>query len=88
MSDSRRRRERQVPATPNVSPLVWDDELERLALEVSDLFGDTVLFDAMRRALHVAAVRREAAAGDPRASRDGVLESSLRDELHRLLRPH
>jgi hypothetical protein len=71
----------------HVNELVWDEELERLALAVSDLLGDGVLFAAMRRALHVAGARREAAT-DPGASDDGVLESSLRDELRKLLRPH
>ncbi len=82
-----RRRAQHARVTPGLNQLVWDKELERLALLVSDLLGDAVLFDAMRRALHAAGARREAAAVDPRAG-DGVLESSLRDELQKLLRPH
>ena len=84
---SRCRRERHVRRRINVNELVWDEELERLALAVSDLLGDSVLFAAMRRALHAAGARREAATTSG-APDDGVLESSLRDELRKLLRPH
>jgi len=68
--------------------ILWDDELERLALDVADIFGDDALRHAMYRAL------RAADKGSPPSHAGGIVfgkgqvEAALRHELLMLLRPH
>ena len=68
--------------------MVWDEELERLALEVADTFGDEVLRNAMHRALRAADKRSQSWRDGSIVFQAGQLESALRDELVRLLRPN
>ena len=68
--------------------MVWDDDLERLALEVADVFGDEVLRTAMHRALRTADKQQSPWRGGGIMFGEGQLESALRNELVRLLRPH
>lgn len=68
--------------------MVWDDDLERLALEVAEVFGDEVLRTAMHRALRTADKQRSPWRGGGIMFGEGQLESALRNELIRLLRPH
>jgi hypothetical protein len=68
--------------------MVWDDELERLALEVADVFGDEVVRSAMHRALRTADTQRTPRNAGGIVFGEGQLESALRDELLKLLRPH
>ena len=72
--------------TPN--RMVWDDDLERLALEVADVFGDEALRAAMHRALRTADKQRSPRRAGGIVFGEGQLESALREELVRLLRPH
>ena len=56
--------------------LAWDDELERLTLEVAERLGDSALDDAMRQALmDVVRDGREVA---PPAVLDGVVPDGVR----------
>lgn len=69
--------------------MVWDDNLERLALEVADTLGDEVLRGAMHRALRAAdRGRPRSTAGGDGLFGEGLLEGALRDELLKLLRTH
>ena len=68
--------------------MVWDDDLERLALEVVDVFGDEALRTAMYRALRTADKQRSPGRVGGIVFGEGQLESALREELVRLLRPH
>ena len=68
--------------------MVWDDDLERLALEVVDVFGDEALRTAMHRALRTADKQRSPGRAGGIVFGEGQLEFALREELVRLLRPH
>jgi len=68
--------------------MVWDDDLERLALEVADTFGDEALRSAMHRALRAAHEQVPPARAGQIAFGEGQVESALRAELGKLLRPH
>jgi hypothetical protein len=68
--------------------MVWDEDLERLALEVADTFGDEALRNAMHRALRAADKRSQTWRDGSIVFAAGHLEPALRDELVRLLRPH
>ena len=68
--------------------MVWDDDLERLALEVADVFGDEVLRSAMHRALRTADKLSPARRAGGIVFAEGQVESALRGELLKLLRPH
>ena len=68
--------------------MVWDDDLERLALEVADAFGDEVLRSAMHRALRTADKQSPLRRAGGIVFGEGHVESALRDELLKLLRPH
>jgi hypothetical protein len=67
--------------------MVWDDDLEQLALDVANTFGDQALRDAMHRALRVADTRSVRSRTSGVVFEAGQLESALRDELRKLLRP-
>ena len=68
--------------------MVWDDDLERLALEVADTFGDEALRSAMHRALRAAHEQSLPARAGRLTFGEGQVESALRAELGKLLRPH
>ena len=68
--------------------MVWDDDLERLALEVADTFGDEVLRRAMHRALQTAEKQSSPRRAGGIVFGEGHVESAFRDELRKLLRPH
>ena len=68
--------------------MVWDDDLERLALEVADTFGDEVLRGAMHRALRTADKQSPIRRAGGFVFGEGHVESALRAELRKLLRPH
>lgn len=68
--------------------MVWDHDLERLALEVADTFGDQALRDAMHRALRAADSQSLRSRARGIVFAEGQVEAALRDELCRLLRPH
>jgi len=68
--------------------MVWDDDLERLALEVADAFGDEVLRSAMHRALRTADKQSRIRRAGGIVFGEGHVESALRAELLKLLRPH
>jgi hypothetical protein len=68
--------------------MVWDAELERLALEAADTFGDEALLNAMHRALTAADKRDPPRHAGRIVFGEGQVEAALRDELLRLLRPH
>ena len=68
--------------------MVWDEELERLALDVADTFGDEALRDAMHRALRAADTQSRPWRAGGMVFGQGQVESAIRDELVQLLRPH
>jgi len=68
--------------------MVWDADLERLALEVADTFGDEALRDAMHRALRAADAESQPRRAGVIVFGAGQVESALRNELVRLLRLH
>jgi hypothetical protein len=68
--------------------MVWDDELERLALDVADTFGDEALRNAMHRALRAADKRSPPWRAGGIVFGEGQVEAALRHELLMLLRPH
>ena len=74
--------------TLTAARMVWDDDLERLALEVADAFGDEVLRSAMYRALRTADKQSRLRRAGGIVFGEGQVESALRDELLKLLRPH
>jgi hypothetical protein len=68
--------------------MIWDSELETLAMQVADLFGDDALCDAMMRALHVAHQLSVPSGGRLIVFEAGAVEHALRNELRRLLVAH
>jgi hypothetical protein len=81
--------------------MLWDDELERFANQVFEIFGDQALGEAVRRALaSVPAIPSDelpeeiieaaaAAPGMPTKFVDGIDSArALKAELRRLLGPH
>lgn len=68
--------------------MIWDDELEQLAMRVADCFGDDSLSDAMRRALRDAHARSAPAGQRLTVFTAGSLERAFRRELRRLLVAH
>jgi hypothetical protein len=68
--------------------MVWDHDLERLALDVADTFGDEALRNAMHRALRTADEKSQSRGTGGIVFGEGQVESALREELVKLLRPN
>jgi hypothetical protein len=68
--------------------MIWNSELEELALEVADLYGERALTDAMIRALRTAHEQSRQPSARLQLLRPGTLESALRSELRKLLVLH
>jgi hypothetical protein len=69
-----------------VIPAFWDEELEWLASQVQEVFGDDALDLCVDRATRTSL---EAPAGSGEATRPGdKFRDILKAELHRRMRPH
>jgi hypothetical protein len=79
----------------DVIPAFWDDELERLAVKVQEVFGDMVLDTCVYRASSIAFQFAGCEGPTPRADRSDplvtpadVFRKALKTELRRRLRPN
>jgi hypothetical protein len=68
--------------------MTWDSELEQLAVDVSELYGERALTDAMIRALHSAHEHGAQVRARTLVLVPGQLEAALRTELRKLLVVH
>jgi hypothetical protein len=67
--------------------MVWDDELEELAVRVSETFGEDAVIEAVMRAVRsVAAVSSEHVDGEVVSIADAIVV--LKAELRRILAVH
>ena len=78
---------------PRRGAMAWDEELQRLKVQVTDLFGDEMdaaaaMDAATRRALDVVSRQTVAQGDNAKPVTMSVFHKALKAELRRLVQPH